>query len=90
MAVNAPQQGQRAPLRLIVPAPICLSCSRCCAALPPDRGAPDSTPKSTPLPSAFGAMVSRTRLSSFLQSQRVLSSGSTARQPLQRTVRAQR
>ena len=84
------QQGQRAPLRLIVPAPNRLSPSRRCAALPRACGTPASTPKTTPVLSALGVMVSSTRLLSFLHSQRVLSSGTVARQLLQRTVRAHR
>jgi hydroxyethylthiazole kinase-like uncharacterized protein yjeF len=84
------QHGHRAPERLIVPVPRRLSCSRRCAALPPITGTSVSTPKTTPVCSAFGVIVSSTRLLSFFASQRVFNSGIVARQPLQRTVRAQR
>jgi hypothetical protein len=60
------------------------------AGLRPCCGTCVSMPKTTPVRSAFGAMVSSTRLLSFFASQRVFSSGRVARQPLQRTVRAQR
>ena len=53
-------------------------------------GTSTSSPNTTPVLSAFGAIVSRTRLAPFFASQRVLSSGIVARHPLQRTVRAQR
>ena len=72
-----------------VPAPTRLSCSRRRAGLPSPGGASTSTPNTTVL-SAFGVIVSRTRLAPFFASQRVLSSGIVARHPLQRTVRAQR
>ncbi len=51
---------------------------------------PELRQRTTPVLSAFGAIVSRTRLAPFCASQRVLSSGIVARHPLQRTVRAQR
>ena len=89
IALTVLQCGQVAPARLIVPAPRRRSCSRRCAALPPLRGGFASTPKATP-PSPSGSIVSRTRLPSFRHSQRVLSSGTRARQFLQATVRAQR
>jgi hypothetical protein len=46
--------------------------------------------KSTPVRSARGVTVRRTRLASFLTSHLVFSSGSVARQCLHVTVRAQR
>src|SRR6266516_3278365 len=85
------QQGQVTPERDIVPPANFLSCSRFWAAVPFfSMGASVSTPKTTPVRSAFGSMVSTTHLLSFLQSQRVLSKGTVARQFLQVTVRAQR
>lgn len=90
MVMMAWQSGHRAPDRLIVPAPTRRSWSRRRAALPSPRGTSTSTPKATPAFSAFAAIVSRTRLAPFLASQRVLSSGTVARQPLQRAVRAHR
>ena len=47
-------------------------------------------PKATPAPSSRGAIVSSTRFFAVLHSQRVLSSGTSARQSPHRTVRAQR
>src|ERR1700730_15845670 len=75
------QQGQVTPERDIVPPARFLSYSRFCAALPFCKdGASVSTAKTTPVLSAFGSIVSTTRLLSFLQSQRVLSRGTAARQ----------
>src|SRR5574341_541226 len=90
MVMKALQQGHCAPVRDIVPAPSFLSCSRLCAALPLPGGTSDSTPKVTPVLSASGSIVNRTRFRSFLQSQRVLSSGTMARQFLHATVLAHR
>lgn len=84
------QRGHRTPDRLIVPAPIRLSCSRRCAGLPSPVGTSTSSPNTTPVLSAFGAIVNRTRLAPFFASQPVFSSGIVARHPLQRTVRAHR
>src|SRR2546421_8774576 len=85
------QQGQVTPERDIVPPASCLSYSRFCAELPfASDGASFCTPKTTPVLSAFGSIVSTTRLLSFLHNQRVLSSGTVARQFLQLTVLAQR
>ena len=90
MVAIAPQPGQVAPLRLMVPAPCFLSCSRLLAALPWPSGTSRSMRKATPAPSARASMTSSTRLAPFLQSQRVLSSGMEIRQLPQRTVRAHR
>ena len=90
MVMMAPQMGHRTPDRLIVPAPTRRSCSRRRAGLPSSRGTSASSPKTTPVSSAFAVIVSRTRLVPFLASQRVLSSGTVARHPLQRAVRAHR
>ncbi len=84
------QQGQVAPARLMVPAPIRLSFSRRWAGLAPTTFTSGLMPNTTPVRSAIGCMVSRTRLLSFFASHRVLSRGRVARQDLQRTVRAQR
>ena len=74
----------------MVPAPSRLSCSRRWAALPTACGTVSWTPKMTPVLSVLGVIVSTTRLLSFLHSQRVLSSGTVARQLLHVTVRAHR
>ena len=52
MVMMEPQQGQVAPVRVMVPAPVRLSCSRRCAALPPFCVTSGCTPKTTPAPSA--------------------------------------
>ena len=86
-----PQRGQVAPLALIVPAPSSRSCSRFCAALPLPSGTSCLTSNVTPVSEFEEFPVSRvrsTRFVGFLHSQRVLSRGTSARQPLQRTVRA--
>src|SRR5580704_12933907 len=85
-----PQQGQKAPFLFIVPCPSFLSFSRLWAALVPTTGTFDCTPKTTPVRSGFGPIVSKTRFFSFLQSHLVLSRGSSARQFLQVTVLAHR
>ena len=78
----APQEGQVAPLPLIVPAPSVRSCSRFCAAFPWPSGTPCSIPKSM-RPSSFrSCSASSTRFFSFRQSQRVFRSGICARQLL--------
>src|SRR5260370_34339210 len=88
--MTVPQQGQVAPDPDIVPPPIFLSCSLRCVAVPLIMGTFCCTPNTTPVLSAFGSIVSTTRLFSLLQSQRVLSNGMVARQFLQVTLRAQR
>ena len=85
----APQEVQVAPLPLMVPVPRVRSCSRFCAVLPWPSGTPCSTPKSMRPSSLRGCSVNSTRLFSFRHSQRVLRSGTSARQPLHRTVRVQ-
>ena len=90
MVRMARHSGHCAPERLIVPAPMRRSCARRCAAFPSPGGASASTPNTRAVRSAFGCIVSRTRLAPFLASQRVLSSGTVARQPLQGAVRAHR
>ena len=90
MVMMAWQRGHRTPDRLIVPAPTRRSCSRRRAGLPSPRGTSASTPNTTPVLSAFAVIVRRTRFAPFFASQRVLSSGTVARHPLQRAVRAQR
>jgi phenylalanyl-tRNA synthetase beta chain len=77
-----PQQGHWAPLRLMVPAPSFL------ASWPFFTSR--SMAKSTPAPSARGVKASQARLPGLVLSQPVFKSGSSARQCLQRTVRAQR
>ena len=84
-----PQQGQRAPERFIVPPPSSRSRSRR-ARGSSATGTPASTPKTTPVPSPSGVIVNRTRFRPFFASQRVFSSGTVARHPLQRAVRAHR
>ena len=86
--VTEPQHGHSTPLALIVPAPRVPSCARFCAAEPDAAGTSVFTPKTTPPSPA--SMVSRTRLPGFLHSQRVLSSGISARQPPHSAVRAHR
>ena len=90
MVMMAPQQGQVAPVRDMVPPPMRRSCSRRCAPLPPCCGTSGRTPKTTPVSPGFGSIVRSTRLLSFLHSQRVLSRGTVARHCLQTTVRAHR
>src|SRR5438876_6868658 len=85
-----PQQGQVTPEPDIVPPPTRLSNSLRCAIVPLESGTSFCTPKTTPVLSGFGSIVSATRLLSFLHSQRVLINGTVARQFLQMTVRAQR
>src|SRR5713101_3325006 len=85
-----PQHGHQAPLRLIVPCPIGLSCSRRCVALLPTTGTLVSMSKTTPVRPLFGSIVMRTRLLSFLHNHLVLRSGIVARQFLHVTVRAHR
>jgi len=75
------QQGQRAPERFMVPAP---------SALSSPLGTLRTMPNTRPVRSSLGVRVSRTRLLFLFASQAVLSRGSSARQLLQRTVRAQR
>ena len=79
IVIIAPQQGQVAPARDIVPSPT-----------PLPLGGLWSMPNSTPVPSALGVTVSTTRFLFFLHNHVVLSRGTVARQFLQVTVRAQR
>ena len=78
MVAIRPQHGQRAPLPLIVPAPLSASAT------------PRRTPNSTPEPSARGVIVSNTRLLPLRHNHSVLSRGISARQLAQRAVRAHR
>ena len=93
MVAMAPQHGQRAPLRLMVPVPSRSSPGPGPGPGPaplPGRPSSRSSAKSTPLPSSRGVIASRTRLPPRLQSQRVFRSGTSARQPPHSAVRAQR
>src|SRR6185312_7378321 len=91
IVIIVPQHGHVTPERDIVPPPRFFSCSCFRAVFPFGKGDVSyNTPKTTPVLSAFGSIVSTTRFLSFLHNQRVLSSGTVARQFLQVTVRAQR
>ena len=84
------QQGHATLDPDMVPPPATLSAALRCAVVPVGSGTLRRTEKSMPFRSTLTAISSNTRFPSFLQSQRVFSSGIVARHDLQGTVRAQR